>query len=104
MGFKGEDKWGNPTDDVAGMLKLQSSRPLCDLPDSTTIAKGDGPCVILMMGARGEGKRITYPHSELALRHEAGVEDETDSPREAYAARPHWQPERPGEWWLLPWG
>src|ERR1700681_567785 len=29
-----EDKWGNPTEDAAGTLKLQSSRPLSGLPDS----------------------------------------------------------------------
>ena len=38
-----EDKWGNPTNDAAGTLKLQSSRPLSGLPDSIAIAKGDGP-------------------------------------------------------------
>ena len=41
-----EDMWGNPTDDAAVTLKLQSSRPLHGLPDSITIAKGDDPCVI----------------------------------------------------------
>jgi hypothetical protein len=41
-----EDKWGNPTDDAAGTLKFQSSRPLHRLPDNIAIAKGDGPCVI----------------------------------------------------------
>jgi hypothetical protein len=41
-----EDMWGNPTQDAAGTLKLQSSRPLKGLPDNITIAKGDGPRVI----------------------------------------------------------
>lgn len=41
-----EDMWGNPTDDAAGRFKLDASRPLRGLPDSITIAKGDGPRVI----------------------------------------------------------
>ena len=35
-----EDKWGNPTEDAAGTLKLQSSRPLSGLPDSISHCKG----------------------------------------------------------------
>jgi hypothetical protein len=50
-----EDKWGNPTDDAAGTLKLQSSRPLSGLPDSIAIAKGDGPRVIENLVAEDPG-------------------------------------------------
>ena len=48
------------------------------------LGAGDGPCVILMIGSRDPGRTIRYPVSELARRHEAGVEEETDSPAEAY--------------------
>jgi hypothetical protein len=48
-------------------------------------------------------KHITYPRSELARRDRAGVEGETNSPAEAYAPFPHWQPERPHGWDGLPW-
>ena len=41
-----EDMWGNPTADAAGNFALESSLPLSGLPDSITIAKGDGPRVI----------------------------------------------------------
>jgi hypothetical protein len=41
-----EDSWGNPTEDAAGELQLKSSRPLRGLPDSITIARGEGPRVI----------------------------------------------------------
>ena len=41
-----EDMWGNPTEDAAATLKLQSTPPLKGLPDNITIAKGDGPRVI----------------------------------------------------------
>src|ERR1700675_2034161 len=50
-----EDKWGNPTDDAAGTLKLQSSRPLSGLPDSIAMAKGDGPRVIENLVAADPG-------------------------------------------------
>jgi uncharacterized cupin superfamily protein len=67
------------------------------------VGAGDDPCAILMVGARGEDKRISYPRSELALRAGAGVERATKSAREAYADRPHWRPERPDGWSQLPW-
>jgi uncharacterized cupin superfamily protein len=47
---------------------------------------GDGPCAILMVGARNAGDGIVYPVSEAAARHRASVEQETSSAAEAYAA------------------
>jgi hypothetical protein len=41
-----EDMWGNPTEDAAGRLTFEASRPLRGLPDSITVAKDDGPRVI----------------------------------------------------------
>jgi len=67
------------------------------------VGAGDGPCVILMLGARPEGRTIAYPRSEPALRHGAGVETATDSPGEAYAALPPWRLARPDTWAQLPW-
>jgi uncharacterized cupin superfamily protein len=69
----------------------------------TFVGTGDGPCVIFMTGARREGDTIVYPRSETALGRGAGVEEETPSPAEAYAAFPHWQVGRPGAWPGLPW-
>ena len=46
---------------------------------------GDGPCAILMAGARGEGKQLHYPRSELAARYDASAPHETTEPREAYS-------------------
>jgi uncharacterized cupin superfamily protein len=59
------------------------------------------PCVILMIGARVEGKTLFYPRSEIARAHEAGVETETSRPQEAYAPFPHWRLGRPPA--SLPW-
>jgi len=55
------------------------------------VGAGDGPCVVLMVGARVEGG-IVYPVSAAAARHGASVETETDSPHEAYARFGHWLP------------
>jgi uncharacterized cupin superfamily protein len=61
------------------------------------VGAGDGPCAIVMVGARGtEG--IRYPVVDVALRHGAGVEQEATSGREAYArfSRPTEGPCREG--------
>jgi hypothetical protein len=69
------------------------------------VGAGDGPCVIFMTGARKGWPEtgIVYVHSELAIRHRAGVETETMSSAEAYAPFPKWQPGRPETWDGLPW-
>jgi uncharacterized cupin superfamily protein len=52
------------------------------------IGAGDGPCAILMVGARGPGKKLHYPVTELAQKHGAAAPEETDDPREAYREWP----------------
>ena len=64
----------------------------------TFVGTGDGPCVIFMTGARREDGTIVYPVSETAKARGAGVETETNSPREAYAPFGHWRLGRPGAW------
>jgi len=49
------------------------------------VGAGDGPCLILGVGARRTGRGIRYPVNRLALKHGAGVETETSDPKEAYA-------------------
>jgi uncharacterized cupin superfamily protein len=49
------------------------------------VGAGDGPCLIVGIGARRKGRGIRYPVNEAALKHGAGVEKETTEPREAYA-------------------
>ena len=67
------------------------------------VGAGDGPCAILMTGARRDEDEIVYPVSELALRHGAGVDVETDSPAEAYAPFERPTVARPASWESLPW-
>jgi len=67
------------------------------------VGAGDGPCIVVAVGAR---VRSTGPDwggyvvDEAALRHGAGVEQETTDPNEAYARFPHREPTRYREGWL----
>jgi len=58
------------------------------------LGAGRKPCVILMVGARRPGEKISYPVSRLAQRHGAGAMKRTSSPRVAYADSPRWLPAR----------
>jgi uncharacterized cupin superfamily protein len=53
--------------------------------DHIFVGAKEGPCLILMLGARNPSSSIVYPAEPAALRHEAGVTRETTSPKEAYA-------------------
>lgn len=52
------------------------------------VGAGEGPCAILMVGARRPHATVHYPVSELAARHGAAAPHETDSPPEAYSDWP----------------
>jgi uncharacterized cupin superfamily protein len=67
------------------------------------VGAGDGPCVILMVGARSEDEVLVYPVSELAGRYGASAVSETSSPEEAYAPFPEGVSGRPVSWDRLPW-
>ncbi|HLX33271.1 MAG TPA: cupin domain-containing protein [Gaiellaceae bacterium] len=73
-------------------------------PSGTThsfVGAGDRPCVMVTVGLR-KGS-IVYARDETALAHGAGVEEETDTPSEAYEPFPHWEAGRPAAWDDLPW-
>jgi hypothetical protein len=59
--------------------------------------------VVVMFGSRNPEGSILYPRDETALKHGAGVEQDTPSPHEAYASFPHWRLGRPDGWDDLPW-
>ena len=52
------------------------------------VGSGDGPCAILMIGARPEVEKLHYPVSEVAAKYGASVTRETYSGDEAYADWP----------------
>jgi uncharacterized cupin superfamily protein len=57
------------------------------------VGAGDGPCAILMVGTRKhERDKVVYPVSDVALRHGAGVDEETSDGRAAYARYPDTSP------------
>jgi uncharacterized cupin superfamily protein len=58
------------------------------------IGAGDGPCLVLGVGARRKGRGIRYPVNATALEHGAGLDVETTDPREAYARMPEDRPIR----------
>lgn len=62
------------------------------------VGAGNGPCAILMAGARApHDSEILYPVEPAALKHGAGVETETPEPTVAYASSPPWARAR-GTW------
>jgi len=67
------------------------------------VGAGDGPCVVIAVGSR---EHIDSPDwggytvDEAALRHNAGVEQDTTEPREAYASVTPRQPTRYQDGWL----
>lgn len=62
------------------------------------VGAGNGPCAILMIGARPEVETLHYPVSAVAAKYGASVAEETHDPDEAYADWPgDYVPER------LPW-
>jgi uncharacterized cupin superfamily protein len=69
----------------------------------TLVGSGDGPCVVVAVGARehqGGPGWGGYAVDDAALRHGAGVDEETNDPKVAYAkvARRSFTPYRSG--WL----
>jgi hypothetical protein len=40
LGFKGEDKWGNPSDQVDGVFSLRPNQPIRGLPESFSMERG----------------------------------------------------------------
>lgn len=67
------------------------------------VGAGDGPCAILMTGARSADEELFYPVSELAKRYGASAEAGTASPEEAYAKFGPRKGGRPESWDSLPW-
>ena len=68
----------------------------------TIVGAGDGPCAIVAVGAREHqtGEWGGYSVDEVALRHGAGVEEETDDAKLAYARFAESKPTRYRDGWL----
>ena len=58
----------------------------------TIVGAGSGPCAIVAVGARENQEGPDwggYPYSEVAMKHDASAEEETNDPKVAYARFPH---------------
>jgi uncharacterized cupin superfamily protein len=68
------------------------------------VGAGEGPCLVVAVGARDRSVDNPdwggYPVDDAALRHGAGVEQETTEPQEAYARFTRRQPTRYRSEWL----
>lgn len=66
------------------------------------VGAGDGPCTVLAVGAREHqtGDWGAYTVDEVALRHDAGVEEEMSDAELAYARFPKSEPTRYRDGWL----
>jgi uncharacterized cupin superfamily protein len=67
----------------------------------TIVGAGEGPCVVLAIGARqhqGGDDWGGYPLDETAAKHDAAAPHETTSGEEAYARFPQSQPTEYGGW------
>ena len=67
--------------------------------DHVLVGAGEGPCVVLAVGAR-TGGGVTYPVSDLAQRYGASVAQETHDGNEAYARSAKSTPMPYRERWL----
>jgi uncharacterized cupin superfamily protein len=67
------------------------------------VGADDGPCVILMVGARSDDEQLLYPVSELAAGYGASADEETSDPKQAYASFKRAERGRPSYWDRLPW-
>jgi uncharacterized cupin superfamily protein len=69
----------------------------------TIVGAGDDSCLVLAVGARDRSTGPdwgAYTVAEAAIRHGAGVEQETPDPEQAYARFPAREPSRYREGWL----
>jgi uncharacterized cupin superfamily protein len=69
----------------------------------TIVGAGEGPCAVVAVGARAHAGGPDwggYSVDEVALRHAAGVEKETNEAREAYAHVTRREPTRYRDDWL----
>jgi uncharacterized cupin superfamily protein len=76
---------------VEGQERLLKQWDFVHCPPMTEhvfVGAGDRPCVVVGVGARRKGRALVYPVNETALKHGAGVEEETTDPAAAYVRFP----------------
>ena len=81
LGFKGEDKWGNPSDQVEGVFALRANLPVCGLPDMISMRRGEHATAIeglsvsepgdLLIEVRDDADRVLCVSNPLRIAGEA---------------------------------
>src|SRR5947209_10881093 len=74
LGFKAEDKWGNPSDQVEGLFSLRANHPIRGLPDAFSMRRGEhtksieglstsepGDLLIEVLGTEGKVLCVSNP-------------------------------------------
>ena len=56
LGFKGEDKWGSPSDQVEGVFTLRPSRPIDGLPATIAMRRGEHSLSVENLSVRAPGE------------------------------------------------
>ena len=93
--------WDREGRGVAGDFDGEPEFPFPQL--GIAVGAGDEPCVVVAVGARDRTRGRDwggYTVDEGALRHGAGVEEETDDLKQAYARFRPSEPTRYREGWL----
>jgi uncharacterized cupin superfamily protein len=91
---------------VEGEERVLRAWDFVHCPPSTEhvfVGAGDGPCAILMIGARSDDEQLLYPVSDLAARYGASATEETSDGSVAYARFERPEPGKPAGWDQLPW-
>lgn len=68
LGFKGVDRWGNPSHRVNGAFKLVPSVPVRGLPGSITLRQGQYACIVDGLAVAAPGELV------VSVRDDAGTE------------------------------
>lgn len=62
FGFKGEDKWGNPSHQVEGRFRLSASFPVQGLPEHLDIKRGELSCMLEPLTVNQTGELVINVH------------------------------------------
>jgi hypothetical protein len=87
FGFKGEDKWGNPSHQVRGRFRLDASVPVQGLPESIDVAAGSLSVALPGLTVQAPGELV------ITVRDEAGQAVCTSNPLRITATAdllPYW--------------
>jgi Protein of unknown function (DUF3604) len=95
LGFKGEDEWGNPSDQVAGVFALRPNRSIAGLPETFSMAPGQHSISIEGLSAATPGDFVidVLDAAGNLLCSSNALRIEVDAPLQSYWCDLHGQSE-----------